>query len=168
MLYFDYQSHWAILDIDGTISDCSARVHLAHAAKEELRPELRMEKWDAFHAECLNDPPYAGEVLICRAWLQCGGRLAYITGRHDKWRVHTQTWLLRNALPTSYLFMRDDWQYASSLEYKAASLQRIQKMMHPDDTIAWIMEDQDALVAAWRAMGLTCLQPRHSVFGDTR
>lgn len=160
---------WAIVDLDGTVSDCSARVSLANAAKAETDQTKRGELWDAFHAQCLEDPPHRAEVMIVQAWIAAGGAVCFLTGRTEKFRAETEAWLATQGLPATFLLMRGDRVYTGSLQFKRLMLDRIREtMLDEGEDIAFVMEDQDRLVDQWRELGLTCLQPRRSAFGDYR
>lgn len=144
---------WAVFDLDGTVSDCTHRVHLA-----------RDRQWEEFHAACVNDPPHIGEVMIAQAWANAGGVVAYNTGRTENYRTHTRMWLQQHALPQGVLFMRAEGDRRRSTEAKLEGLHKIEEQMVRGDQLAFIMEDQDKLVAMWRQLGYTCLQPRPGAF----
>lgn len=157
---------WGIVDIDGTISDCTARLALARAARKEPNEITRSNLWDEFHSKCLQDPPHAGEVALCLAWLYSGGPLCFITGRSEKFRAETKRWLVWQGFPdTTPLLMRGEGNWARSTDYKKSQMALFRETIaQPGDRVSWILEDNDALVAQWRALGFTCLQPRASAF----
>jgi hypothetical protein len=145
---------WGIFDIDGTISNCEHRVHLARA-----------KQWDAFHHECPNDPPHLAEVLIAQAWVKAGGQIAYNTGRTEPYRTLTRVWMHQHGLPQGLILMRGVGDRRPSTIAKREQLQQLESdFMIKGDQIAFIMEDQDKLVAMWRELGYTCLQPRPGAF----
>jgi hypothetical protein len=157
-------SHWAIIDIDGTLSDCSARVPLAVAAKQCATPDARSAAWDRFHEDCLSDPAHETEVLLVKAWLMAGHSIAYCTGRPDRYRKSTMLWLRSQGLPDRPLFMRPDSDHRPADILKESFIPVIQGLMRMTDgyvgKIAFALEDQDKIVAMWRRNGITCLQPR--------
>lgn len=141
-----------MFDLDGTLSNCTARVHL-----------IREVSWDAFHAQCALDPVYPAEAEVARAW----GRfhnVAYVTGRSEPHRDATERWLSRNDLPKGLLLMRAANDVRPSTEAKFDLMKELQRRIHPRQSIAFVMEDQDKLVALWRDLGMTCLQPRAGAF----
>lgn len=146
---------WAICDLDGTLGDCSHRVR--HA---------RSHAWDVFHALASDDPPNAAEVALVRAWGRAGHMVAYNTGRTETYRVLTLLWLRAHQLPEGPLLMRADDDRRPSTEAKLSQLQELMLSPRwlPDDRVAFILEDQDKLVAMWRELGYTCLQPRLGAF----
>lgn len=151
---------WALVDLDGSLADCSARLPLEQAARAEPDPRERGKLWDRYHAGCGDDPPNMGEVLLIRSWHLCGGRVVYLTGRPDRFRPETQGWLKGLDLPETPLFMRSEGNYTSTVDYKRRTFELIKSMMVPGDRFAFALEDHDRVVEYWRTIGLTCLQPR--------
>lgn len=148
---------WAIFDLDGTLSDCSHRVHLIHAGK-----------FDEFHAASYLDTPHEAEVRIAQAWYWAGGGLAFFTGRTEPFRRMTEDWLHRHGLIFAdglHLYMRNPEDDRSTIDIKREMLLEFEgSVMGPGDQVAFIMEDREKLVAMWRSLGLTCLQPRPGVY----
>jgi hypothetical protein len=144
---------WAIFDIDGTLSDCTPRVHLAQA-----------RQWDAFHTRCGDDFPHEAECRILRMWHAAGHPVALITGRTEPYRVLTRLWLRKQRIPFDVLLMRQLGDVRPSTEVKLEQYHQLRKIFAPMATVAFVMEDQDKLVAMWRELGLTCLQPRPGAF----
>jgi hypothetical protein len=144
---------WAVCDLDGTLGDCTHRLQYA-----------RDRAWDLFHARASLDQPYAAEVALVQAWAKAGHMVAYNTGRTEAYRELTQRWLRHHHLPEGPLFMRANDDRRPSTAAKAGQLQELIAGFQDDDSIAFILEDQDKLVAMWRALGYTCLQPRPGAF----
>jgi hypothetical protein len=154
---------WAIIDLDGSISDCSARRQLAMSARAATDPTEKAALWDRFHAGCSNDPAHEAEVILVQLWIQAGGRALFLTGRTDNYRVQTQRWLKAKGLPPTPLIMREVGYHGTSVEFKRAKLDLIKEyFMAPGDVISFVLEDHDKLVAMWRSLGITCIQPRLS------
>lgn len=151
---------WAIIDLDGSISDCSWRRLFALDAKLEKDPEKRNTLWGDFHERCIHDPPHQAEVDLVKAWADRGHGVAYITGRTEPYREMTEVWLARLGLPTSPLLMRSVGNFRSTAEYKQTQLNRFLTQIEIGDVVSWFLEDNDAVVRAWREKGYTCLQPR--------
>lgn len=152
---------WAVVDIDGTISDCSKREHFQTKARACTDENERTMLLASFHAGCLDDPPHKAEVLLLHAWVIAGGRIVYLTGRPDYLRRQTQTWLQLNNLPDTPLIMRTT-ETGRTLDYKREQMAFIRDtLLVPGDKVSFVLEDRNDLVAQWREMGYTCLQPRH-------
>lgn len=153
---------WAIIDIDGSLSNCEWRRLFATDARMEHDPEKRDALWNDFHARAAKDPPHEAEVELVKLWIDAGHRAIFLTGRPEPFRTMTQQWLLEQALPSVPLIMRSPGNYDHTAAYKLAQfLGPIrQEIMQPSDDVSWVLEDHDGCVTMWRALGLTCLQPR--------
>lgn len=153
---------WAIIDIDGSLSDCEWRRLFATDARLERDPELRALLWNDFHSRARKDPPHEAEVELVRLWIAAGHGAVFLTGRPEPHRTLTESWLHEQGLPGTPLIMRAPGNYSHTAEYKLAQyLGAIrEEIMAPGDEVSWVLEDHDGCVAMWRALGLTCLQPR--------
>ncbi len=78
------------------------------------------------------------------------------SGRPDSHREHTQRWLERHTIPFDAMYLRPEGDdHIDDEEVKAALLNQ----MRSDGFTPWlVLDDRDAVVAQWRALGLTCLQ----------
>ncbi len=136
-----------IFDIDGTVADCSHRLH--HIQKEP-------RDWDAFYGACAGDAPI-------KYLLRIADRLAhfepviFVSGRREECRDATEAWLqqyLFHAWPTKvYLRPIDDHSDDDALKIELLKLVRA-------DGFEPIMafEDRKRVVDAWRAAGIPCAQ----------
>lgn len=154
--------HFMICDIDGTISDCQWRRHMAERARKATDPEERNEWWNRFHAASSQDKPFVGERQLVCGWEALGHGIIYLTGRTDTYRQQTAQWLWDHGFPKGeLLLMRPAVSRARSSDFKRGQLRYlVDKVLTNDDRISIILEDDDHCVAMWREMGLTCLQPR--------
>ncbi|WP_083007215.1 phosphatase domain-containing protein [Halomonas sp. GT] len=138
-----------IVDVDGTL----AEFHPTDVHEWVLGPA---KQWDPFFAHMAEAPviePVARLVKLLKAQ---GQQIVICSGRPDSHREHTQAWLTRHAIPFDAMYLRpqgDD--HVDDEEVKAALLSQ----MRSDGFIPWlVLDDRDAVVAQWRALGLTCLQ----------
>lgn len=84
-----------IFDIDGTLADCSHRLH--HIQKQP-------KDWDAFFAACMDDQPIAHMVALAKSLPL---PIVCVSGRSDVVRVETDFWLrVRAGLNPAALYMR--------------------------------------------------------------
>ena len=157
---------WAMIDLDGTLSDCTHRAAYAAVAR---RPGLtrahRNAAWKAFHARCVDDPPHEAECELVRVWVAAGHGVVYVTGRTNDFRAETEAWLHRWEVPAGdHLMMRPPDSTALNTDYKRLVYEHIwsSAIIPFGQRVDFVMEDDDRLVEMWRAMGLTCLQPRRS------
>lgn len=183
-----------LCDIDGTISDCTARQHLA-AARE----------WDEFHDFMQHDKPIDSTVALLNALLvNADWSLIFLTGRPEQYRVDTESWLEEVAefeRGEDWLEVimrpREDWTTDSILKVRMVNeflLDRsstlckavcasinitetgegalsdeewpdfVAKNGHLFRENIIIMEDRDRVVEAFRNDGWTCYQLQNGAF----
>ena len=83
------------------------------------------------------------------------GNLVFVSGRPDRYRQVTVTWLLRTGISLSTLYMRADGDCRPDHIVKRELLAEILA----DGWKPWlVIDDRPQVVAMWRAEGLTCLQ----------
>lgn len=135
-----------IFDIDGTLANARRR--------EGLLPN-----WDAFHAESVNDEPIEATQRIAHALYMAGTRLIAITGRPEKFRDETLSWLAANAIPveSKYLLMRSDGDDRPSAQVKSELALKHCFDLAPEGILC-VFEDHPNDVAMWKGLGFTVLQ----------
>lgn len=137
---------YVIVDIDGTIADCT----------ERARKYLGVQKdWDSFYAHCEDDfviEPIAELVRhLSEKW-----RIVYCSGRREECREATLRWLRRHHLDFhDVLLLRPNRNTTHDTDIKPKLL----NSFCTKDDVAFIIEDRDSMVSLWRAMGYTVLQP---------
>jgi len=133
-----------IFDIDGTLADCSARVH--HVKKSP-------KDWDAFFSGVNLDTPYEARVQACRAMFDRGYQILLCTGRNEKFRQTIEQWLSRHAIPFHELRMRAEHDKCSDVEVK-------RKRISADEIphVLFVVDDRKGVVNMWRELGLVCMQ----------
>lgn len=137
-----------IFDLDGTICDCSHRIHHIQSEKKD---------WDSFFADCHKDAPISHVVGLARAlyyhaeWV----KIVYVSGRSDQCRKQTEQWLRTNALPHGPVYMRKEGDHRDDDVIKIELLAQLRA-----DGFEPIMafDDRNRVVAAWRAAGIPCAQ----------
>lgn len=135
-----------IFDIDGTIADCSHRLHYIHP-----RPA---KDWRAFFAACADDKPI--QHIITLIWrLADDDRVLLVSGRSDECREATTTWLEKHWVPYDRLYMRKAGDHRDDDILKSEMLDQILA-----DGYRPIMafDDRDRVVAMWRKRGIPCAQ----------
>lgn len=149
-----------IFDIDGTIADCSHRLHhiqppagLIHfePGETDWKPD-----WDTFYSLCVNDKPIENVCHLLRV-LQWNSEVIFVTGRSEKFRNHTTEWLKTQlgSFPEYHLFMRADGDHRPDYEIKK---EIYEKHIKDKFNILGVFEDRDQVVKMWRELGLTCYQ----------
>ena len=135
-----------VFDLDGTLADDTHRQH--HLAHE--KPD-----WNAYFAECENDPVFEPIAAIARAFMlaKMPNSIEIWTGRSDKFWNETIRWLYKESIPWNRLRMRRDGDYRPDTEVKGLWLAECE-----DDRPDLIFDDRTKSVAFWRGQGIICCQ----------
>lgn len=133
-----------IFDIDGTLADCSHRLH--HIQKTP-------KDWTAFFAACSDDKPIPHVIELAKA-LGENNEIVFVSGRSDECRSETEGWLDKYVF-ASLLYMRKAGDYRDDSIIKIELLAQIRA-----DGFEPIMafDDRMRVVAAWRHAGIPCAQ----------
>lgn len=170
---------FVVVDIDGTLSDPSHRLHHIQRAcvkcGEHKRTTLteqgkktcclcsgldfREARWDKFHAEVDLDPPKQTIIDLIKI-LHAHYEVIIVSGRSPEHGcgIKTEAWLDQHLCEDGerfyrHLFMRQAGDYKPDYEHKQEILDLL-----PRDRIAFVLDDRDQVVEMWRKNGLTCLQ----------
>lgn len=161
MKKFDYSGHdfgdlpknrpLILVDIDGTIADCTHRMHYV----------LETEKnWDAFFGSVAGDKPLKQMVRLVKSLFKAGElEVVFVTGRPEKTRDATLQWLNIVFQPIEIeswrLFMRKDGDHSPDFILKRQILGAMRKaQLQPRIAI----EDRKRVVDMYRAANIICLQ----------
>lgn len=142
---------WIVLDLDGTLCDCSHRVHLAQA-----------KQWDEFHAGIMDDKPYPDTVdFIKMVWSTVDYQIVVCTGRPETYRKATWEWIYKYNLEEyiDNMVMRPEKDYSPDHELKI-------KMIYDffggeaetRSNVLLVLDDRERVVEAWRNAGFSCWQ----------
>lgn len=134
-----------LFDIDGTVADCSHRLH--HIEKHP-------KDWDAFFAMTDGDMaiPHIAELAH---HLNALAPVVFVTGRGAESRAATEGWLVRHGWQNIRLYMRAAGDRRDDGIVKSELLDQILA-----DGFVPIMafEDRTRVVRMWRARGIPCAQ----------
>ena len=140
---------YILVDLDGTIADCSHRLH--HIEKEP-------KDWESFFAECEEDKPIWNvietiESLVCF----CLGsknhyEVLYVTGRPERIREETQGWLHTFDAPSGDLLMRPDGDHRPA---EVVKLEQVEKAGIKPEDILCVFDDDEKVCQAWKELGVT-------------
>lgn len=136
----------AIFDIDGTLSNCSAR--LCHIL--DGHPD-----WDAFHRACQLDPVNEPVRLLLRQLKQADWTIALCTGRPWRYEDATRGWLNKHRIVYHSLIMREDGDKQSDVDLKRRMLKGLRDLGHD---VQMAFEDRQRVVDMWREEGVFCFQ----------
>lgn len=141
-----------VFDLDGTLADCSHRLH--HIQKQP-------KDWDAFFADVGNDAPIPHMVSLLMH-LRFGKRsttaydIVLVSGRSDQCRAQTNAWISRHLqMDNPPLFMRRAGDHRDDSIVKIEILANVRAAGFEP---IMVFDDRDRVVAAWRAAGIPCAQ----------
>jgi hypothetical protein len=132
----------AVFDIDGVVADVRHRLH---------HLEGRRRSWSSFFADAPHDPLLPeGAALVA----ELAGRheIVWLTGRPERLRAVTETWLAEHGLPAAEVFLRPDNDFRPAPRYKLGVLRRL-----AERGVAAVVDDDDEVVRAARAAGFPAL-----------
>lgn len=149
-----------IVDIDGTVADCSHRLHWIQS---------KPKNWKAFYAGIEHDKPilHTLEVIRCLAMAEDSydllNRIVFCTGRSEEYRNVTRTWLVKNGgswVLDCPLYMRSEGDHRPDYVVKEELLAKIQADGYYPKLA---FEDRQQVVDMWRRNGIICY---HVAKGD--
>ncbi|GLI41526.1 acid phosphatase class B [Glycomyces algeriensis] len=127
----------AIVDIDGTVALMGSR-----------------DPYD--ETTVIHDAPNYPIVRLVTVVAMAGHSLVFVSGRTEACREDTETWLARRfPFPHSGLHMRAIGDKRRDAEVKT---EIYRTHIEGRYNVRWVFDDRNQTVAAWRALGLTCLQ----------
>jgi phosphoglycolate phosphatase-like HAD superfamily hydrolase len=136
-----------LFDIDGTLADCSHRLH--HILSDP-------KDWRSFFAGCAGDQPIMHIIELARTLGTVPGRsIVYVSGRSDECRQQTTDWLFRHHLPAGPLYMRKAGDHRDDDVIKLELLEQLRG--HGYEPVM-AFDDRNRVVAAWRSAGIPCAQ----------
>jgi phosphoglycolate phosphatase-like HAD superfamily hydrolase len=135
-----------IFDIDGTLADCSHRLHHIQSTPKD---------WDGFFSECHADAPIHHIIELARHLKLSGMEIIYVSGRSDQCREQTELWLNANKLQFGPVYMRTEGDHRDDDTIKVELLAQLRADGF-DPIMAF--DDRDRVVTAWRRAGVPCAQ----------
>jgi hypothetical protein len=141
-----------VFDIDGVLADASGRQH--HLAG------LRRD-WDAFFAECGEDP-IIPEVVRLLELLAPDLAVVLLTARPDRVRSKTLAWLGSHGLRYDLLVMREPGDSAPTREFKRTETLRLRTYGFD---LRLAVEDDPANLEMFESEGLPCLYVHSGYYG---
>lgn len=130
-----------VLDIDGVLADVRHRLHYL---------AMRPKNWEGFFAAATNDQVLeVGAEFAKQA--AATHEIVYLTGRPERLRAATQSWLDEQLLPTGRLVMRPVGDRRPSAVVKLHELRRLRR----ESTVELLVDDDPSVIDAARAAGFT-------------
>lgn len=137
-----------VVDIDGTIADCSERAEKYLSYKKD---------WDKFYENCDKDKPIE-EIIELVNVLSQHYAILFCTGRRQSTKEKTIKWIRKNTLLLSYdIVFRKDGDIRHDTVVKPKLLGDFLKQ-NPELEVFLILEDRNSMVDKWRELGYRCLQ----------
>jgi hypothetical protein len=133
----------AVIDIDGVVAD--VRHRLSHVTG-------RLKDWAAFFAAAADDPLLAEGAETVRRLAEVYD-LVYLSGRPERLRAVTRTWLAGHDLPSGPLVLRPDRDLRPSRLFKVAELRRLSESR----TVVVLVDDDPRVLEDARAAGFDVL-----------
>ncbi len=131
------------MDIDGVVADVRHRLEYL---------DRRPKDWEAFFRACVRDPVLPeGRAVAVR--LASEHTLIYLTGRPERWRTETESWLAAAGLPAGVVHMRSDTDRRPSAVVKVGVLRRLGRQT----PIGMVVDDDPHVVRAVRIAGFPVL-----------
>ncbi len=150
-----------ICDLDGTIADCTHRLHFVKGVE---KPD-----WDSFFDACVDDKPILPIIELVRSLQKSGYQIAFLSGRSDRVMAKTVQWLSLNGFDPGrdyeYLGMRKHGDHRPDDIVKMELFTELQvSMLIGCERIFCVIDDRKRVVDMWRKIGLTCLQVAEGEF----
>jgi len=130
-----------LVDMDGTLCDVSAVVHL----------QAEPDGFNAFHEACAQCPPHHAVIEWCLDQHSLGHSILIVTGR-DAWaRELTEHWLSEHLpVPSEGLQMRPDGDFRSNTRLK----REIHSQLALTYEIRAAIDDDPEIVELWQEFGI--------------
>jgi len=141
-----------VFDIDGVLADASGRQrHLAGLRRD----------WDAFFAECGEDP-IIPEVVRLLELLAPELAVVLLTARPERVRSKTLAWLGSHGLRYDLLVMRERGDSAPTREFKRTETLKLRTYGFD---LRLAVEDDPANLEMFESEGLPCLYVHSGYYG---
>lgn len=141
-------SNIVLVDLDGTLADGEHRLHHIRQIPRD---------WDGFYAECHLDTPHQEVIDLVNA-MSAQYVIIILTARREETREVTEQWLEVHEVTYNAMIMRPEGHHEDDTTWKIS----IGKLFGLHN-IAFVLEDRNRVVEAWRAAGIRCL---HVAEGD--
>ena len=140
-----------IFDLDGTLADITARKELATKSNGKL-------DWDVFHdpSNIKLDVPNEPVVKMAQMFTENGFTIIIFSGRSDKTKFTTRSWLSNNRVPFQKLIMRDS-KISNYTPDDVLKKDMLDKYADINDVFL-VVDDRNKVVDMWRSLGLTVFQ----------
>jgi len=138
--------HCYLFDLDGTLADCSHRLHHIQKLPKD---------WDAFFGACGADSAIKHICDLAGMIVDHGASIVFVSGRSDQCREQTEAWLYDQLGFSEPLYMRKAGDYRPDDIVKGELVDRVlADGWHP----IMAFEDRSRVVDMLRKRGIPCAQ----------
>ena len=140
-----------IFDLDGTLANIDVRRKLA------AKPNGKLD-WDIFFdpSNIKLDVPNEPVVKIAQMFAENGYTIIIFSGRSDRTKYSTRSWLSNNRVPFQKLVMRDS-NASHFVPDEILKKDMLDKYVDIDDVFL-VVDDRNKVVDMWRSLGLDVFQ----------
>lgn len=135
-----------IVDLDGTLADVTAARHYVRQ---------KPKNFDAFHEYGTTEAPVNEHIKrIVEVFDYQDDYILLVTGREERWRNPTISWLERNKVVWDFLWMRPDKDYRQDRVIKEEIYRR---EIEGKYDVLFALDDSPTVVALWRELDIPVL-----------
>lgn len=146
--HFSTSKPIVIVDLDGTLSDGTHRLHLLPTEDLHLT-----ESWSEFNKAAFGDSPIKSTVAVVNGLWMSGFAIVILTGRSDEVMADTCKWLNENGIKYDALIMRRKEDNRKDTIIKEEVLRAIGL-----ENIVCAFDDSPNVVKHFRSLGITTYQ----------
>ena len=145
-----------IFDLDGTLALIEKR--RIKAGKSADGKETKKMDWDVFHdpSNIHLDEPNIPVIKMAQMFAEDGFTIIIFSGRSDKTKFTTRSWLTHNRVPFQKLVMRDS-KTNHYIPDDILKKDMLDKYVDINDVFL-VVDDRNKVVKMWRSLGLTVFQ----------
>ena len=145
-------SNTVIFDLDGTLANIDARRDKA------TKPNGKLD-WDVFSSSSniKLDVPNEPVVKMAQLFAEDGFDIVIFSGRSDRTKFSTRSWLSNNRIPFHSLVMRPH-KTMNFVPDEVLKKQMLDNAPFDVDDILMVVDDRQKVVDMWRSLGLTVFQ----------
>ena len=136
-----------IVDIDGTLANCSHRLHYIQGENKDWTKffcNIERDKPNEWCVEIVNSLEFHSDYIII-----------IVSGRPEILRQRTVDWLRKHEIYWDKIYLRKNGDYRPDYVVKKEIYEvEIQRKYE----VLFVLEDRSGVVKMWRELGLTCLQ----------
>ena len=138
-----------IFDLDGTLALVEER------RLKSIKPNGKLD-WDKFYdpSNIKYDKPTMPVVRMAQLFAEAGYNIYIFSGRSDRTKYTTRSWLTHNKIPFHKLIMRKQKNYTPDDILKERWLDKYADR----DDVFLVVDDRQKVVDMWRKNGLTVFQ----------